>query len=109
MKPTAQGYRVAVIGASSLLGKELLNILEERHFPVSRLLTFDDEDDEQALPIVDLTEHSQAIVADENVREEELDFAFLASTSGTPPAFLQRLDRPSAGRDRSADRHAASR
>jgi aspartate-semialdehyde dehydrogenase len=91
MKPTAQGYRVAVIGASSLLGKELLNILEERHFPVSRLVTFDDEDDEQALPIVDLTEHSQAIVADENVREEELDFAFLASTSGTPPAFLQRV------------------
>jgi len=27
MKPTAGGYRVAVIGASSLLGKELLNIL----------------------------------------------------------------------------------
>lgn len=90
MKPTARGYRVAVIGASSLLGKELLNVLEERNFPVSRLITFEDEQDEQALPIVDLTEHSQAIATDEDVREEELDFVFLATTSATHPAFLQR-------------------
>jgi aspartate-semialdehyde dehydrogenase len=91
MKPTARGYRVAVIGASSLLGKELLNVLEERRFPVSRLVTFEDNEDEQALPIVDLTERSQAIVTDEDVHEAELDFAFLASgASATRPAFLQR-------------------
>jgi aspartate-semialdehyde dehydrogenase len=91
MKPAARGYRVAVIGASSLLGKELLNILEERKFPISRLVTFEDDEDEQALPIVDLTERSQAIVADKDVQEAELDFAFLAGACATRPAFLQRV------------------
>jgi aspartate-semialdehyde dehydrogenase len=91
MKPVARGQRVAVIGASSLLGKELLNVLEERKFPVSRLVTFEDDEDGQALPIVDLTEHSQVIVADPDVREEELDFAFVAaSASAGRPAFLRR-------------------
>jgi aspartate-semialdehyde dehydrogenase len=92
MKPTARGYRVAVIGASSLLGKELLNVLEERKFPVSRLVTFEDDEDEQALPIVDLTERSQTIVAEEDLQEAELDFAFLAArSSAKPPAFLERV------------------
>jgi aspartate-semialdehyde dehydrogenase len=92
MKPTARGYRVAVIGASSLLGKELLNVLEDRKFPVSRLVTFEDDEDEQALPIVDLTERSQTIVADEDVQEKELDFVFLAAhASAKRPAFLERV------------------
>jgi aspartate-semialdehyde dehydrogenase len=92
MKPAARGYRVAVIGASSLLGKELLNVLEERKFPVSRLVTFEDDEDEHTLPIVDLTERLQAIVADEDVHETELDFAFLAaSPSPGRPAFLERV------------------
>jgi aspartate-semialdehyde dehydrogenase len=92
MKPTACGYRVAVIGASSLLGKELLNVLEERKFPVSRLVTFEDDEDEQALPIVDLTERLQTIVADEYVHEQELDFAFLAARAAARrPAFLERV------------------
>jgi len=94
MKPAAGGYRVAVIGASSLLGKELLNVLEERRFPVSRLVTFEDDEDEQALPIVDLTERLQAIVADEDVHETELDFAFLAARASLRrPAFLERVLR----------------
>jgi len=54
MKPGQEGYRVAVVGASSLLGKELLGVLEERQFPVSRLVTFDSEEDEPELPIIDL-------------------------------------------------------
>lgn len=90
MKPAASGKRVAVIGASSLLGKELINVLEERKFPVSRLVTFEDEEDEQALPIVDLTEHSQVIVTDEDVHEEELDFAFVAArAAASQPALLR--------------------
>ena len=105
MKPTARGYRVAVIGASSLLGKELLNVLEERKFPVSRLVTFEDDEDEQALPIVDLTERLQTIVADEDVHETELDFAFLASgASARRPAFLERVLKAQ-GSDQPADRH----
>jgi aspartate-semialdehyde dehydrogenase len=106
MKPAARGYRVAVIGASSLLGKELLNILEERKFPISRLVTFEDDEDEQALPIVDLTERSQAIVADEDVHEGELDFAFLtAGPSVTRPVFLQRVLKAQDGKQPAEPHH----
>jgi aspartate-semialdehyde dehydrogenase len=106
MKPAARGQRVAVIGASSLLGKELISVLEERKFPVSRLVTFEDEEDEQALPIVDLTEHSQVIVADEDVHEGELDFAFVAaSATASRPAFLQRALQPQNGRQPAAAHH----
>lgn len=93
MKPAAQGYRVAVVGASSLLGKELLAVLEERSFPVSRLVTFEADDEEPGLPIVDLRENSQTIVVDEDVDEAELDFAFLAAPIPSPnggPQFLRR-------------------
>ena len=88
MRTSAQGYRVAVVGASSLVGKELLNVLEERRFPVSRLVTFSDEEDEPELPVLDLREGVDASVLDENVTASELDFAFIAARSGAMPSFL---------------------
>ncbi len=106
MKPTAQGYRVAVVGASSLLGKELITVLEERHFPISRFVAFEADEEEPDLPIVDLTEHSRAAVADEVVEERELDFAFLAvrpQASPNGPSFLRHA-REATGRDAEASR-----
>ena len=55
------GYRVAVIGASSLLGKELLAVLEERNFPVAELVTVSGEPGEPDLPIVDLSRRRRAV------------------------------------------------
>ncbi|PYV26679.1 MAG: hypothetical protein DMG24_06515, partial [Acidobacteria bacterium] len=55
MKTSAQGYRVAIVGASSLLGKELVTVLEERRFPVSQLITVGVEVAEPDLPIIDLS------------------------------------------------------
>ena len=99
MKPGQEGYRVAVVGASSLLGKELLGVLEERQFPVSRLVTFDSEEDEPELPIIDLRAASQTAVADADINEAELDFAFLTARPGKSPAFLQAcLERKEAAR-----------
>jgi len=88
MKPAQEGYRVAVVGASSLLGKELLSVLEEQAFPVSRLVTFEADEEEPDLPIVDLRGESQAAVEDREVSEAELDFAFLAVRPRSLPAFL---------------------
>ncbi len=34
----SEGYKVAVVGASGLVGSELLRVLEERSFPVSELV-----------------------------------------------------------------------
>jgi len=88
MKTPAQGYRVAVVGASSLLGKELVNVLGERHFPFSRLVTFSDEEDEPELPILDLSEGPPTSAVDENVPASELDYAFVAARSRRMPDFL---------------------
>ena len=89
MKTPAQGYRVAVVGASSLLGKELLNVLAEHHFPFSRLVTFSDEEDEPELPILDLREGPPTTTLDENVPAAALDFAFIAARSRHMPSFLE--------------------
>ena len=88
MKPGKEGYRVAVVGASSLLGKELVSVLEQGKFPVSRLLTFEADDGEPELPIIDLREAAAAVVEDHQISEEELDFAFLSTRLRQLPAFL---------------------
>lgn len=36
-------YKVAIVGAASLKGKEVKEVLEERHFPVSDVVLLDDE------------------------------------------------------------------
>ena len=79
MKPGKEGYRVAVVGASSLLGKELVSVLEQGKFPLSRLLTFESDEGEPELPIIDLSEASAAAVEDAQISEGELDFAFLCA------------------------------
>jgi aspartate-semialdehyde dehydrogenase len=88
MKSPQQGYRIAVVGASSLLGKELQNVLEEHHFPFSRLLTFSDDEDEPELPILDLREGPKTSAFDENVAAAEVDFAFIAARYRQMPSFL---------------------
>lgn len=92
MRATKEGYCVAVLGADSLLGKELLAVLEDRHFPISRLVTFESEEEEPDLPIVDLREGSETLVRDHDVAERELDFAFLATRPARMPAFLEFMD-----------------
>ena len=88
MKPVAGGYRVAVVGASSLLGKELVAVLEQGKFPLSRLLTFESDEDEPELPIIDLNAASSGVVDDGQIEEAELDFAFLAAGIRQTPTFL---------------------
>jgi aspartate-semialdehyde dehydrogenase len=88
MKPAKEGYRVAVVGASSLLGKELVSVLEQGKFPVSRLLSFEADESEPEFPIIDLSETAAAVVEDGQINEGELDFAFLSAHLQQLPAFL---------------------
>ncbi len=89
MKPGKEGYRVAVMGATSLLGKELTAILEEGKFPVSRLVTFEADDGEPELPIIDLTHESAVVVDPGQVNEADLDFTFLAAPVKDSPEYLK--------------------
>jgi aspartate-semialdehyde dehydrogenase len=97
MKTPQQGYRIAVVGASTLLGKELLNVLEEHRFPFSRLVTFSDEEDELELPILDLREGPKTAAFDESVSAAELDFAFIAARSRKMPSLLAPAQTSGAG------------
>jgi aspartate-semialdehyde dehydrogenase len=91
-EPPAARYRVAVLGASSLLGKELLTVLRQRRFPVSRLVEIDARgtaDPEPELPILDLDSDPAASFLNPEVRGDELDFAFIAAPPDPLPAFLR--------------------
>jgi aspartate-semialdehyde dehydrogenase len=88
----AARYRVAVLGASSLLGKELLTVLRERRFPVSRLVEIDAnsvENHDPELPILDLDADPADKFLNPEVRGDELDFAFIAAPPDPLPAFLR--------------------
>ncbi len=90
MRRGTKGFRVAVIGASSLLGKELLHQFEERGFPVEQLLTYEAESGEDELPIVDLGSGGQRLASDESVRSSDLDFTFLVTSPEPWPSFLAK-------------------
>src|SRR5437016_6020598 len=45
-------YKVAIVGASSLKGKEVAEVLEQRHFPASDITLLDDESSQGQLESV---------------------------------------------------------
>ncbi len=88
----AARYRVAVLGASSLLGKELLAVLRERRFPVSRLVEIEASrtgNQDPELPILDLDTDPAEKFLNPEVHGDELDFAFIAAPPDPLPAFLR--------------------
>lgn len=84
MKKPFQGFRVGIVGASSLLGKELTAVLKERGFPVARLVTIEDEEVE--MPVVDLREGFDAAIPGEDLSEDDFDFVFVAARPQLPSA-----------------------
>ena len=96
------GYHVAVIGASSLPGKELLAVLEERDFPVAELITVTGETGESDLPIVDLSRGPRAAREYQDEIPARFDFAFVAAPHQRLASWIERAGRerhgPKAGR-----------
>jgi aspartate-semialdehyde dehydrogenase len=88
-----RGYQVAVVGASSLLGKELITVLRERKFPISQLVRIDTETEEPEIPILDLEGGTGDISPQEDMNQSEPDLAFLAAharSEDTLPAFMRQ-------------------
>lgn len=84
------GYHVAVIGASSLLGKELLTVLEERNFPVSDLVTVSGGTGESDLPIVDLSRGRRASKDYQDEIPARFDFAFVTAPHRRLASWVER-------------------
>ncbi|HUI42014.1 MAG TPA: Asd/ArgC dimerization domain-containing protein [Terriglobia bacterium] len=92
MNPPGRTYRGALVGASSLLGKELLTVLRERRFPLSSMVEIDAAANPQStpeLPILDLEGDLSAPEFNREVHGDEIDLAFVAARPAVPPPFLR--------------------
>ena len=78
MKTETQNlFRVAIVGAASLKGKELKDVLEERNFPAAEIKLLDDD---ESLGQLERVQDEVAVV--QPVGRDELaqmDFTFFAS------------------------------
>ena len=97
MKPISPGFRVAVVGASSLLGQELISILGERRFPVSRLVKFETEVEEPELPVIDLEPGIEASELAGDLSGTAFDYIFIAMAPPSAAAGDDLLRRASEG------------
>jgi aspartate-semialdehyde dehydrogenase len=93
-KSTSPGFRLAIVGATSLKGKELKEILEERPFPAGKLLLLDDDE-----ALGHLTEYEGEPTFVRSIEPgafENCDLIFFASTTDAftranwPPAAASR-------------------
>lgn len=84
------GYRVVVIGASSLLGKELLTILEERGFPLSGLKVVEEEEPQPKRPFEDLDRSGRETPGHLTEIPSEFDIAFVAAPTERLEGWFER-------------------
>src|SRR4051812_34216098 len=70
-------YRVAIVGAASLKGKELKEALEERKFPASEIVLLDDDDSLGTLEAVG--EEATFIQSVTRTSFDKVDLVFFAS------------------------------
>jgi aspartate-semialdehyde dehydrogenase len=73
-------YRVAIVGASSLLGKELKQVLEDRNFPASDMVLLDES--AMAGTLTEAGGEATFIRALEEESFEGSEFVFFAGTAG---------------------------
>ena len=87
----AKLYRVAIVGAASLKGKEIAEILRERNFPAVDIRLLDDDESLGQLEAVgDEMSFIQSIRAEQF---ERVDFTFFASDQGSTRTQLERRAR----------------
>ncbi|HLW79394.1 MAG TPA: Asd/ArgC dimerization domain-containing protein [Terriglobia bacterium] len=96
MKLTTPGYRVAVVGASSLLGRELLAVLEERKFPVAQLVSLAAAAPEPDVPVLDLARLEPDAESGDDLTETAFDPAAAAPVAAEADlVFLAGPPEPS--------------
>jgi aspartate-semialdehyde dehydrogenase len=85
----AQGYRVAVAGAATTAGKEIIRVLEERDFPVSKLMAL-----ETPGSLGNTVQYRDEDIPVQALKDENLtgaDIAFFASTERISGEYVPRI------------------
>jgi aspartate-semialdehyde dehydrogenase len=90
----ASSMRVAIVGASSLRGKELKHVLEDRNFPASEIILLDDT--VMAGTLTEAAGEATFIRALEEDSFEGARFAFFAGTAGDTERNWQTAQRAGA-------------
>lgn len=91
MSSGESGYSIAIVGASSLLGRELRAVIRERHFPVSRLVELEAggaADVEPELPVLDVEKDEASEFLASQASISGVDLAFIAAPADPAQALL---------------------
>jgi aspartate-semialdehyde dehydrogenase len=91
MIPGETGYSVAIVGASSLLGRELRAVIRERHFPTARLIELEagaSAEAEPELPVLDIEKDEAAEFLASQASVSGIDLAFLTAPTDPAQALL---------------------
>src|SRR6266851_1159141 len=90
-EPASGFYRVAIVGAGSLKGKEVAEVLDERNFPSSDVKLLDDDESLGQLETVkDEVTFIQKVRAEQF---EHVDFTFFASDSDCTRKNWKRVEK----------------
>jgi aspartate-semialdehyde dehydrogenase len=91
MTPTEARYNVAIVGASSLLGREVRAVIRERHFPFSHLIELEATASMEAdpeLPVLDIEKDEAAEFLAAQEASAGIDVAFVAAPADPAQVFL---------------------
>ncbi len=78
MNPS-HGSRIGLVGAASLLGRELTKVLNERNFPVLSSVAIEPDKIEPEIPVLDVESEILESAALGDLKVEDLDFIFVAA------------------------------
>jgi aspartate-semialdehyde dehydrogenase len=91
MIPGETGLSIAIVGASSLLGRELRSVIRERRFPIARLVELEagmSADAEPELPVLDIEKDEAAEFLASQASISGIDLAFLTAPTDPAQALL---------------------
>jgi aspartate-semialdehyde dehydrogenase len=80
-------YNVAVVGATGLVGSKILEILEEREFPIENLNLLASKKSENEKVTFNKKEYKVKVLSEESF-DEDIDIAFFAAGGGISEKFV---------------------
>jgi aspartate-semialdehyde dehydrogenase len=80
-------YNVAVIGATGLVGRKILEILQERDFPIGDLHLLASKKSENELVLFNKEEHRVKVLSEDSFNED-IDIAFFAAGGGISEKYV---------------------
>lgn len=80
-------YNVAVVGATGMVGRTMLKVLQERKFPVGNLVPFASKKSAGSLVEFDGKKYTVVELTEENIKATKVDFALFSAGGGVSKQF----------------------